>query len=1190
LIIVYHLFLLLIQSASREMSSLQSSGTVYYSDTSDSDYDTPISRLGVIAGRTPNDSLGHMRSEPPDDPMHLVPNDYLGPMRSEPQDDLMQSDPKDEDVPLQEEQCLIHINDPDSPPEENDPLFFAKIDDINQDQADVDQIFLDDMQVDFTDSARLVEESITVAEKNEDSGRRKLSSGYQVKGIDPPLTPGGSLRSTFSIAPLNGTVKTMEEIESGSKRLFPRGRQFLSKLHLGDAINHYGISNFTVGQHSWAFECTYGPQHPKQKKKESDLDKSSDEDESGSQNLPKKRSRGPSTSTLKHGCKYKINFQPVKNEDNSKNSAGLVKITSTNHCHNACVPTDPVNYQAIVQKSRNPFVDISDQIKMEMAWLIYSTEGKVEPTMLRLVAERSLPKGMTLNPTQIWNLRHRIESKIPTKEGMMGMKEFEQRLKSESGIWDNVNLFTRMDSDASSIANDIYNHLQGADSKEHAFILDMYLDAIATKDSSFTYSMWKNNDKRFVGACWCTAYMRSNAELYGFNICIDACKREINQLSWPYISVTATNEIGKVCVLIESVMVDESEESYKWLVSNLFAMCPKRLPESYLIVCGDGFFNQEMIRRFGFSNGMFILDRWHLNESVKEKFGSVFENVRGDFNMMLSAESEDVFSTAVSQMKQKIAGDNISLLSYVDVLASKKESYSLYLIRSYRGNRGTYGSSIAESNHSSYLSFITGGSDSVLRQKHTVHRHVKNILRREQHLINQMNSALAQSNTERICERGKIECSKIIPKHDIDNILLPAVNYLSVPSFKMFHQQYNMSHSYSSSEVAGIVTVTNSATSSASLGLARTYVWKVGERCPCETRVSYLMMCRHELNFFKKFDPSYFDLWHKFRSRVTYSLMNKQDYEEANSNFQVFDDDNNDCHLEGNEEGNMIMEESVAKGTAHIIASTVEQDYSYSTLQGVFHQVLQATARQDKPLRKMTYAMMNEMKRVMYEKCSESEIVAIQNVIQDVTASFSDISLSRNTVAHRAVSVLGTGSVSRLKPHSETRVQGRKTVGHISIPVNRQPSSAVPSVALSQTKNPRSCGFCKSYDHIVTNCFVKKQYGRVVYYTDFIKYLQTECPYKVTSPDTDEAGSTCLPDGTHKVCVLGVICKRNPVSTNMLLVENLMIMIIALDINGAEILRTTVEANVVNAFCGKYPTREIFIQDSASIGEGWNSR
>jgi len=90
-----------------------------------------------------------------------------------------------------------------------------------------------------------------------------------------------------------------------------------------------------------------------------------------------------------------------------------------------------------------------------------------------------------------------------------------------------------------------------------------------------------------------TPYMRGNCELFGSYICMDAMKREINDMAWPYISVTSLNEVGKVVVLTESILLDETEEAYRFLCSSLLKMCPRRSMDKNFIVSGDGFLIQK---------------------------------------------------------------------------------------------------------------------------------------------------------------------------------------------------------------------------------------------------------------------------------------------------------------------------------------------------------------------------------------------------------------------------------------------------------------------------------------------------------------------------------------------------------------------------------------------------------------------
>jgi len=320
-------------------------------------------------------------------------------------------------------------------------------------------------------------------------------------------------------------------------------------------------------------------------------------------------------------CGYRICCRPTIGDK--------VKITSTCHEHDKCTPVDPVTYQAIIKKSHSAFHDISDDIKKLISFLIVSTKGKVDCATIRNLAERSLPKGMTMNPTQVYNLRKRIMAAVETDEAITSITELEDRIRqNDAKIWDHVDLFCNMnDDDACTHANELFNQLQGPHAKEHAFILEEYMKLLKAKDSSFLYDTFLNEHDEFVGCCWQTGHHRSNAERFGSYLSLDAMKRAINDLAWPYISITGTNELGKVCVMMESVIVDETEEAYTWLTRNLIKWTPRRPPSSYLIISGDGFFSQEIINRIGFTNAKFITDRWHLYENLKKNFGHLYEQV-----------------------------------------------------------------------------------------------------------------------------------------------------------------------------------------------------------------------------------------------------------------------------------------------------------------------------------------------------------------------------------------------------------------------------------------------------------------------------------------------------------------------------------------------------------------------------------
>ena len=63
-----------------------------------------------------------------------------------------------------------------------------------------------------------------------------------------------------------------------------------------------------------------------------------------------------------------------------------------------------------------------------------------------------------------------------------------------------------------------------------------------------------------------TATMRSNFERFGSYISLDSMKRELNTLCWPYFAISLQNELNKVCVGCEALMISERDAEYNLLV------------------------------------------------------------------------------------------------------------------------------------------------------------------------------------------------------------------------------------------------------------------------------------------------------------------------------------------------------------------------------------------------------------------------------------------------------------------------------------------------------------------------------------------------------------------------------------------------------------------------------------------------
>ena len=125
-----------------------------------------------------------------------------------------------------------------------------------------------------------------------------------------------------------------------------------------------------------------------------------------------------------------------------------------------------------------------------------------------------------------------------------------------------------------------------------------------------------------------------------------------------------------------------------------------------------------------------------------------------------------------------------------------------------------------------------------------------------------MNSTLAEFNTQRINNRRKLETLQDadVTTTDKEDILLPAVNQLSIKSMDLFMMQFALSkkYIYNINELGQtIVTCGETNNSEKQYTLDTQFSRRI-----CRDRTSLMIMCRHELCYQRKFIAEFFDPCH----------------------------------------------------------------------------------------------------------------------------------------------------------------------------------------------------------------------------------------------------------------------------------------------------------------------------------------
>jgi len=281
-----------------------------------------------------------------------------------------------------------------------------------------------------------------------------------------------------------------------------------------------------------------------------------------------------------------------------------------------------------------------------------------------------------------------------------------------------------------------------------------YLKLLSNNIQGFQHRLAIGNDDAVNGVVWMTATMRSNFERFGSYLCLDSMQRVLNPLKWPCFATSLKNELDQICVGCESLMLQERDDAYEFLLDSTFDMCPIRQKKDILVVSGDGFFNQETLQKWGLSNAHFIADHWHLFDSgLKNRFGSEhhFRTLEPNIRRIANAWTENAACEAFMDCKKQLANVSASggkVEDELDKLHEERSSYALCATKKILGNRNRRGSSAAEQNHASVVSLIFGDKETKDCMEH-VHVMIRDLFTRQKMHTNKFNKGMFGSWNKR---------------------------------------------------------------------------------------------------------------------------------------------------------------------------------------------------------------------------------------------------------------------------------------------------------------------------------------------------------------------------------------------------------------------------------------------------------
>jgi hypothetical protein len=301
---------------------------------------------------------------------------------------------------------------------------------------------------------------------------------------------------------------------------------------------------------------------------------------------------------------------------------------------------------------------------------------------------------------------------------------------------------------------------------------------------------------------------------------------------------------------------------------------------------------------------------------------------------------------------------------------------------------------------------------------------VKELLKRQKDQVNLLNVTLAESNIQRICRRTAILNNNQIPLVDKESLLIPAVEKRPMLSMNQFMEQYMASKRYSllQQQDGSYRVISND----------KFYCFsELSTRCSCVYRRCYLIMCRHEIVFYKKFIPEFFDISHYARTQATHtcrqisentpdSVMTRETTELSFENGADISD--KELHTS---QSLIPLPDAIFESTpfsAQSIKSVMNPKQTFHDVQSSFEKLLHAAVRHSEKMKSAIVAMTTQMNKLLTEKLSFNQETHIVRKLEEFVVGLYDTPIEPKA----AVEMVGTKHFSRLKSHQEL-TKRRKT-------------------------------------------------------------------------------------------------------------------------------------------------------------------
>ena len=719
---------------------------------------------------------------------------------------------------------------------------------------------------------------------------------------------------------------------------------------------------------------------------------------------------------------------------------------------------------------------------------------------LRAYLQKSVHSFTDMDDQWLRNFRRKV-MKYVIDPSLQVKKSDLPQLQHGSNIAANEDIILDSDTKKQNFRNHLLQIMQ--DSGEGWNVIKI-LSKVEEENTGFCYCIWFDSNDKPIGICWMSSNMKKRLLRYGDIIFLDAQKRQYNKHGWVYIGPCVRDNNNRTCTVIECLCIEESIDSYSWVMGSMFQMESKFQKEYIKLIFGDDFLTDALLVKLGINNTCILCsDFFHcLKLTWPKYFGPViWAKISNSMSALLYAATEETWQSCFEIVKSQVQKcGQTRFAEYIETrIYNNPKRYSSYFLKKIEGNRLFKGSTPAEQNHSSNIARLGKGATWELAKQ------ASELLQRDRDLSQQKankdiewfhgNEVFVSNDDDDIIAR------KLLSKYAYEELWLNVMKQAKCLMITKLSDQSSSVHKIGEHPNTG-------------------HIVKLGERCNCTKRVAMMIQCVHEYKIDGKF---IIEKYNKLQWISTHSyIIDLQSLSPSNVSPSLFE------HTKDTED-TMSEDSSVQRQLPHQCKKGSQMHTP------TFNEVVNLAkegarcAQNDSTTMRAFASAIDQMIETMRQG---STVPHFNESIKEFNTSFQNATLStksgNDSVAVPSITTFSTSASRQKRLRSSVECQRNAKSSFSPKCIDVSIDKAVLGVP-NQTQ--RKCSVCGLTGHIKTSCVIQMAYGTFLSHSD-INSLSTSItnPGSFITEKRDENDSVHDEFPSKHVCI--IIRKRKFLFSN----------------------------------------------------------